>query len=1245
MRSHTQRLGRAGALVAGVLSLYLVAGTAAAQTESYFDPEAKALQRASVDAITRDYLVDVGPRLIAPSRDTDVDMSRGSADVYVQFERALSAHERKAYQLEGVVFERAMRGHTYRALVPRQAMRRLTLDPLFRGIEPVLTVDRLSFGLWADEVDARHADGSVDAFARFHPSVSLERAHALLDRWGVRYDHDADFLFGKRVAVNVTHGQALVLAEDPSIVRVFELPPPPKEDNVVAAALSNIDDVQAAPYNLDGAGEIVGIWDGGDVRPDHEQLTGRVFLHDGAGNNDHSTHVAGTMIGDGTGNPAALGMAPGVAELHSYDFNGDPTTEMLGAWFSFAIQYANHSWGSVLGWDQGSDTGNAGEFGNYNSTAEDWDDLVQVTQLLVQKSAGNDGNDCDAGGTNCDGVAGADGYRYDTIGTQGNAKNIITVGAVNGTPVLTGFSSCGPTDDKRIKPDIVAKGDSLISAWAQGVTLNSCGLGTDYCAIGGTSMSTPTTTGGIVLITDQYRDIYSQANPRPDVIKALVVNTARDQGRFGPDYAYGHGLLDVQAAVDVVQVGPSRILTDELETGFTKSYLMLVRDGQPQLRVTAAWTDEPGVADSSDPDLVNNLDFKLIAPNGAVFWPFSGPTGLPTDPATATAANTVDNVEAFIVNNPQTGVWTIQGKGQSVPFGPQAFALVCNSPLWLDTIPDIEVVNEITFDHACTNQGDVPQEKTLSIFNLGGGNLHINDVQLTAGSPQFELLDRPSPPFVLVPGAHIELIVKFTPTLAGIHTGTIEISSNDPDEGLRTVELSGLAAVPLMTVTLEGKGEFGDIQLGHRENRELQVVNHGLCNLVLIDLQQLSGSSEFSVGGIPGHPGFPITLFPGEHIMIPFEYAPTDFGPDFAQMQLSTNDTKKPVLIFPLHGECSPPILTTSGDFHFGEVCPDEQPERTMQICNTGWSDLEVTDASIEFGCTDFEIVGNPFPATVSHDFCMPLTVRYTPTGVGTHVCTLTIQTNDPLRPQLIVNLVGTTKPVSVDVPAEVGFPPTVIQSVSDCRSYMPYPITNNGDCPVTITEVNLVQTGTDYSFVNLPGLPVTLLPGETLGDGQLQICFAPTFVFRHIAAEAEVKWISNDPLMGDEDTFTTKLCGEGVRTGLRILVKENGVPVAQVHKIDLFYVVNPGTAQESLGTVTAQRFVNLVDVPEHAPCPAFQFHREWGGETDPTGLTPGTYRVWVRIQGSDGLEHSIAVDFVLGLCDFEGDYVIDFNI
>src|SRR4029078_11028692 len=76
----------------------------------------------------------------------------------------------------------------------------------------------------------------------------------------------------------------------------FEVPPPPAPANALAASISNVPAVQAAPYSLTGSGVAVGIWDGGQVRGTHQALTSRVTTREfNVGLDDHATHVAGTV--------------------------------------------------------------------------------------------------------------------------------------------------------------------------------------------------------------------------------------------------------------------------------------------------------------------------------------------------------------------------------------------------------------------------------------------------------------------------------------------------------------------------------------------------------------------------------------------------------------------------------------------------------------------------------------------------------------------------------------------------------------------------------------------------------------------------------------------------------------------------------------------------------------------------------------------------------------------------------------
>ncbi|HXD78439.1 MAG TPA: S8 family serine peptidase, partial [Puia sp.] len=283
-------------------------------------------------------------------------------------------------------------------------------------------------------------------------------------------------------------------------------------DNIISAATIRTSQLWAGGathLSLSGSSDNIkgkiAVWDEGLVRPTHVELTGRVVQVDNSPIlSDHSTHVSGTMIAAGV-NPVAKGMAYGEQLLQCYDFTGD-AVEMNAAALQ-GLLVSNHSYATVTGWNPDGTNpnqwdwfGNPGDtvdinFGLYDQTTQIWDSIAyhNIYYLICKAGGNNRGDTGPPAGTNFFEFRGATPFNagprpkfgtaqsissnsgYMTIATYGNAKNILTIGAVQPIPggyskpsdvVLAGFSSLGPTGDGRIKPDLVADGVNVLSSVA-----------------------------------------------------------------------------------------------------------------------------------------------------------------------------------------------------------------------------------------------------------------------------------------------------------------------------------------------------------------------------------------------------------------------------------------------------------------------------------------------------------------------------------------------------------------------------------------------------------------------------------------------------------------------------------------------------------------------------------------------------------------------------------------------------------
>lgn len=464
------------------------------------------------------------------------------------------------------------------------------------------------------------------------------------------------------------------------------------------------------------------IWDGGAVLATHVELANRVIQKDGATDViDHATHTSGTLIATGI-NPQAKGMAYQAQELDAYDWNSD-LTEMATA--APNLYLSNASYGIIAGWNFNTDNnhwewwGTSGDttdykFGWYSNDVQVRDSIMyNAPYYLLSQAAGNSrgetgpaidspyyqvnasGNENATAITRTAAAKISSNAYFNTIPPYGTTKNGIVVGAIEPIPSgysapsdvqMTYFSGWGPTGDGRIKPDIVADGDNVLS------TISTSNYA--YEEESGTSMSTPNVTGSLYLLQEYYTKIHHDSAMLASTLKALAIHTADEAGANpGPDYEFGWGLLDMRAAAAAITASntdQSQLILEKVMTNSGANdtiSIPVVASGKGPLVATIAWTDPAGPLNTSSNqhnypvELVNDLDVRVIKGTSiygsTVYQPWVLNPTHPTNAATRgdDALNNVEKVEADTVSPGGNYIIRITHKG-TLARGQQAVSVI-----------------------------------------------------------------------------------------------------------------------------------------------------------------------------------------------------------------------------------------------------------------------------------------------------------------------------------------------------------------------------------------------------------------------------------------------------------------------------------------------------------------------------------------------------------------------------------------
>ncbi len=533
-----------------------------------------------------------------------------------------------------------------------------------------------------------------------------------------------------------------------------------------------------AQLGFDGRGVVVAVadsgLDNGTKENMHPDLAGRVdyFLAYGtltsaADEHSHGTHVSGIVAGNGAtgetdeeGYLYGIGVAPGAHLIAQRIFDGLGGYEPPDDLAQLARDAVQH--GAIVGSNSwGDDTAGAYDANAmlFDAQVRDADSQTPGDQpYILEFSAGN---------------AGESGSQ--TIGSPAVGKNVIATGASGNRrdgefyaslpDQIADFSSRGPCEDGRIKPDVVAPGTWIASLQSASASDENAWLpiSPNYQFQGGTSQAGPHVAGAAAVFVQYYRETHAGLpTPSPALVKASLINSAVDmddsEGTDAvPNNDEGWGRVDLTQIIGADRKYEFIEQSAPLATGQVFEHKVIVSDNRNSLKITLVYTDVPGFPGAAKA-LVNDLDLEVISPSGTVYRGNQFEDGESTP--NATSFDAINNVEAVHLAEPLLGEYTVRVIARSVTedalqatnlFG-QDFAMVISGDLPLPgqgvvsldrmaySSPSVAQVKLIDFDLAGQAKASVTLSSSaqantvlLALSALGNRGVFTGSVSLVTG--------------------------------------------------------------------------------------------------------------------------------------------------------------------------------------------------------------------------------------------------------------------------------------------------------------------------------------------------------------------------------------------------------------------------------------------------------------------------------------------------------------------------------
>lgn len=535
----------------------------------------------------------------------------------------------------------------YTAVVPTEPDGNVLQAAGARAMLEVEPVQKIQPALLGPDVPA-HAvreGGKVDVRISYIRTVAVDEVLRALNERQVQVLSDALSAYqilDARVAVD----GLLSLASLPWIQYIEAVPPPeePLNDKSEAATrASMLASALPGHRQLTGDGVTIGIGDSGNLT-EHIDVSTRLVSYDIESSYWHGVHVSGTAAGGGIVNEKYKGYAPGASIVKR--INSEIWKQASDLVRDFGMMMTNNSYGGSI----------CPDYGSYNFDSYILDRQAgELPNLQHVFAAGNSGLEAP-----CEGFVAGFG---NIIGGSISAKNVISTGRTGANGLISLSSSKGPTQDGRIKPDIIAPGTSIFSTLPNNA----------YQSASGTSMAAPAVTGGLALLYQRYRQLNGGNNPKNMLMKALLCNGATDKGLAGPDFTYGFGVMNLLRSVSMMEKG--QYFNGKLAHQAKNGYEIVVPSNTALVKIMLYWNDPAPATITGKQSLVNDLDLKVVRAGNADILP-SFPRAATPLVVAAPGVDSVNNVEQIVLEGPAAGTYVVNVVGRKVPSGPQEYFLV-----------------------------------------------------------------------------------------------------------------------------------------------------------------------------------------------------------------------------------------------------------------------------------------------------------------------------------------------------------------------------------------------------------------------------------------------------------------------------------------------------------------------------------------------------------------------------------------